>query len=950
MRNTSDPYFKQNSQEPKHFRGGEKKVMKKSLSLLVAIAMVISMFASVAAAAEPELTTQQKFDALKEAGIFSGYPPNGDAGLNREMTRAEFAKVIALINGLEDNATAAAQYTDIPAKYWAAPFIGAVTVEGIMNGLGAGKFGPTGKVTIEQVAKIVVEIAGLEPKEGATVPGTSAWAAGYVAAAVEAGLIPQQASYKGNALRGLLVDVAFDVAGEVEGAISVKSVKVVDEKNIEVTFSDNEVVKKALDTALVAGTATKVSVEYKGKTYEVEVKLDAIKATAAKQTGAKKITVDFNQPALAADKTALTYELKSSFTTYSVTPKYADDNKSVVLEAAYLAAGDYTLTVKGSEAISLKVETEKAAKVDITVPAVQKADGVSLGAKLLNQFGEEMAQKPEVTVYNTTKNKTVAVNNGKVDLKSDDVAAINDILNVVAVYPSAGLSNSKQLKVINGSIATSVKLTEVLPLTGKTRISINEDGFVLPLVLTDANGQVVKLPESANINPGNVQSFDYAGLYFYISDLKLIPKFTINSDGVIKFDTKSDNGKGGTVTIYVTNPAANASATINVPVSGKAEVKELQVSHPGKQIVKGEKVIFPYVAIDSFGAKIEPKDFNLDKVSFIGTNVTSKVTAKGELELVFANDGSFTLYTLVNGVQQKDSLQVTVGNHAKTTAINGLKDVTTTLEVGAAVEVKKGNIQIIDSYGRVKDVADNTYSVVSKKPAVIAYNAGTGKLEAIADGSADVTVTWTGTDADGEQRTFSKDFAFTVVKSDDIKSYEIKSIGTVYGKSDLSNNDKAKYSKTVKVNGKTAGGTLVALVNDVAPFVTSSEPTILSTDGAAIFGKKAGKSTVSVVINGKTVATQEVTVAEEAPALKTAKFKKDEYTTTVNGQVTVELELKDQYDVEIAPGFQTSTVNKDVATFASATSLVVTGHKVGSTTLTYVASNGVTATATIVVE
>lgn len=941
MRNTSDPYFKQNSQEPKHFRGGEKKVMKKSLSLLVAIAMVFSMFASVAAAATPELTTQQKFDALKEAGVFSGYPPNGDAGLNKEMTRAEFAKIVAIIAGYEDNAAGAAQYTDIPKNYWASPFIGAVTAEGIMNGLGAGKFGPTGKVTVEQVAKVVVELAGLEPEEGATVGGTSAWATGYVAAAIKAGFIPEQASYKGNALRSLLVEVAYDFGGDA-AAVTVKSVKVVDDKNIEVTFSDNEVVKKALDTALVAGTATKVSVEYKGKTYEVEVKLDSIKATAAKQTGAKKITVDFNQPALAADKTDLTYELKSKFTTFAVTPKYADDNKSVVLEASYLPAGEYTLTVKGSEAIALKTEAEKASKVDITTPALQKANGIDLGAKLLNQFSEEMLAKPEVTAYNVTQKHNVTISGGKVNLLDDAVAKIDDVISVMAVYPSAGLSISKQLKVVNGSIATSIKLTEVAPLKDKSRISTNETGFVLPLSLTDANGQTVKLPQTTGngMNLEGKASFFYAGLYFYISDLEIIKDFKVDSDGVIKFDTLA---KSGTVIINVLNPVANVNASLTIVVNGPSAVKEFQVSDPGKYVVQGEEVVFPYVAIDNFGNKIEPKDVSLDKVEFGGANgVLKKLNAKGELVLTFPTKGSYTIYVYVNGVQQKDSLQVTVEDVAKTTAINSIKDVKTTLEVGAGVEFVEKNIQIVDNYGRSKDVATNTYGVTSDNTGVVKYE--NGKLVGVAAGSATVTV------ASTIQDVTSYKFTVNVVKSDDIKTYAINDIGTVYGKDSLTAG--SDHAKVVELVGKTSSGVEVALVNKKAAFVSSSNSTILAvnTQESKIFGKKAGKATITVYnANNVKVAEQEVTVSEEVPAAKTAKFKKDEYSVTVGQTVVTEVEVKDQYGVKIAPTFSVTTKEKTIATNAS-NSFVVTGVKVGTTTLTYIDADGATATTTIVVN
>ena len=152
-----------------------------------------------------------------------------------------------------------------------------------------------------------------------------------------------------------------------------------------------DTVKKTLDTALVAGQVTKVSVDYNGKTYSVEVKLDVLKATGAKQTGAKKITVTFNQPVTAADKATLTYDLKYSLTTYPVTTEYATDGKSVVLTAAYLPAGDSHLQLKVAMQSSLKVEAEKATKIDVTVPALDYADGLDLGVKLYNQFSEEMS-------------------------------------------------------------------------------------------------------------------------------------------------------------------------------------------------------------------------------------------------------------------------------------------------------------------------------------------------------------------------------------------------------------------------------------------------------------------------------------------------------------------------------------------------------------------------------
>src|SRR5690606_15951121 len=138
-----------------------KKVMKKSLSLLVAIAMVFSMFATVASA-----DTQSNYDILFEAGIFKGYP-DGSAGLDKEMTRAEYAAVIARVTGVSSDDVA--DFIDIPANHWAGKDINAVVEAGYLQGVGGGKFDPAGKVTLEQMIAIAVRLLGLEVDEEATV-------------------------------------------------------------------------------------------------------------------------------------------------------------------------------------------------------------------------------------------------------------------------------------------------------------------------------------------------------------------------------------------------------------------------------------------------------------------------------------------------------------------------------------------------------------------------------------------------------------------------------------------------------------------------------------------------------------------------------------------------------------------------------------------------------------
>src|SRR5690606_33699952 len=145
MRETSLYFSKQNSQQPK-FQGGEKKVMKKSLSLLLAVALVFSMFGPMAFAAE--LTAQEKFEALKAEGIFTGVNDKGDAGLDQKMNRAQFARVAALILGLEGigatdtKVVTEKPFDDVELGRWYTEEVAAAKEAGLMVGNGDGTFDP----------------------------------------------------------------------------------------------------------------------------------------------------------------------------------------------------------------------------------------------------------------------------------------------------------------------------------------------------------------------------------------------------------------------------------------------------------------------------------------------------------------------------------------------------------------------------------------------------------------------------------------------------------------------------------------------------------------------------------------------------------------------------------------------------------------------------------------
>ena len=195
----------------------------------------------------------------------------------------------------------------------------------------------------------------------------------------------------------------------------------------------------------------------------------------------------------------------------------------------------------------------------------------------------------------------------------------------------------------------------------------------------------------------------------------------------------------------------------------------------------------------------------------------------------------------------------------------------TTDQVGASVNLGKANIVYADNYGRTETATEGTYTITVIEGADL-VTAANGKLTAkgAATGTAKVKISYNTPDGIA-----AAPYVFTVdvVASSDIKSYSISTIGSVFA-----SKDDGAYTKNVSLVGKTANSVTVALKTKDADFVSSSDSTILAVTGnSKVTGQKAGKSTVTAYIGSTAVATQEVTVSEDAPIAKTATFGESDY-------------------------------------------------------------------------
>lgn len=470
MSNTSNPItsnsnYKNNTNHVMISRGGEKKFMKKILSVALSTAMAFSMFASVAFGQAGLTDVNAQYSYLKDKGIFSGFP-DGQAHLDRQMTRAEFAKVITKTLGLKEiNGVYSFKDKNYGAKHWAAPFVEAVSAAGIMEGKNTTKkiFDLSGPVTVQEMATVLVRALDLEvPTE--TNNSATAWAKGYVQAAINAGLVDAKANFQSNASRSLLVGAAYAVDQELSLQVASYTVSEAG-KVVEFKMSDDETVKVTLDKALEANKETEVKFTYKDKEFTEKVTYVVTAATkieAATASNYKQIQVKFDGDVDATTATNVDNYKVSNVNFESAT--LSSDKKTVTLlvkadgnNLPQQRETNLTISgVKNADGSKTFSETVKFTAVDTQLPQVTAVTG--LGTKALRvEFSEPVTAATAGNLANYKVDGNVI--SGNVKFTYPNVAFITTDLPVGA--HSLTVSNVKDYAGFNSnSAATEFTIVE----------------------------------------------------------------------------------------------------------------------------------------------------------------------------------------------------------------------------------------------------------------------------------------------------------------------------------------------------------------------------------------------------------------------------------------------------------------------------------------------------------
>ena len=192
--------------------------MKKRFSMLLALTMLLTSlipsFTANAAFSDVDASHpyQEAISTLSTLKVINGYE-DGTFAPDKDISRAEFTKMIVYMLGLGNLTTPITTFDDVPQTHWANPNIKTAYDLQIINGFDDGSFRPDQPVTYEQALKMVVCTLGYQPYA----EQMGGYPNGYreQASALELTDKISNLGFSDNAPRGVIAQIMFN-ALEVE--------------------------------------------------------------------------------------------------------------------------------------------------------------------------------------------------------------------------------------------------------------------------------------------------------------------------------------------------------------------------------------------------------------------------------------------------------------------------------------------------------------------------------------------------------------------------------------------------------------------------------------------------------------------------------------------------------------------------------------------------------------
>ena len=339
---------------------------RKILSLILVFAMTVSLLTVGTGAVEPTYGdtaghwAESSIERWSGHGIIQG--SNGLFDPNGQLTCAQLATILAKL--LKLPVAKDAGFTDNTADAWYYDAINRCAAAGILNGNGDGTVTPEAPITRERAMVMLARALGIEPirKPDLTkytdAAQVSAYAQGYVAALIEAGIVggvtADELAPQDNITRAstvTILDRAIDTYADEAGA-TVKA----DGKGIVLVVADDVTVTGSVDKLLVPANDIEVTVKGSKNIDDITVSGDNSKVILD-NASADNVTLDGEKCAVETKNGA---KIDNVIVTENAPGATVDVGSGTIVGNVENHAEDATVTGSGTVK---KVESDK----DITV-------------------------------------------------------------------------------------------------------------------------------------------------------------------------------------------------------------------------------------------------------------------------------------------------------------------------------------------------------------------------------------------------------------------------------------------------------------------------------------------------------------------------------------------------------------------------------------------------------
>lgn len=774
--------------------------MKKSLSLLVAIAMVFSMFATLVSA-----DAKSAGQKLQDSGVIKG--TSEGLAEDQEWVRQDVTVLIARLLGKVEEAEAHANthgFEDLDSKFYNG-YVSWAKEKGYFIGKSATKFGVGDSITNQEFATVLLRV--LNTLQGKTDEVDYAKA---VETAAELGLISKDIDPKANAIRG---DIYVSLVSALDYKINGKKIgTILGLKGYEVTELEIVSAKAVVKSA--------VSVEFNSAVESLKSEDVTVEDANGALVLVEKVTVDGAKATV-----ALSDELESG--------------KTYTLKIASATTAEGFVLTDASQEFKYQATTPATVEFGATTIAVVDGSDNELKVVVKDADGNDITAN-----YSAGDFEVQSSNEGVID-GFDAVSTGDVIVNVkLPVNDDTTIETGNQIITVKAALTASIK-----------DVSFGGDA--------DDNDLKITVGETDDIAFSALDQADVTYLYPSASITDVVFKSLNPTRLVVDSASGSYTAlQEGSATVQITAKVAGVSVSKSVIVTIQAEpkVSSISVSESSVKLVEGSELDYSFTvkALDQYNEKIAVAGATIEVVSSKTDTITATAsgdiaTGEATVELEGLKNGSSSVKVTVKADGKTFTKTVSVSQVAQNgfggyvAEINhATLDVTPTAPKAADDATNTGVVSVYEKDKNGNKYAEASGVYFSSSDTAIATVDGAGTVTAVKAGTVTITVKAGSTEASAATVATVK---VTVINSDSTINKVVQAKSTITVNATETNIKSKLFGKNEALvvtdqHGDVVDNAKIVIGDNVT--IATSDSSVIDTDGDV---NGEGKATITVAIN-----------------------------------------------------------------------------------------------------